>query len=69
MSPSLSFLDSFYGEKQRDTVHYLPDLQDNRPEEPDLNKYIDADVIGDICKNCRRRRPARARRVRAYRRL
>ena len=69
MSPSLSFLDSFYGEKQGNTIHYLADLQDNGPEEPDLTKYIDADVLGEICKNCRRGRPARAQKVRAYRRL
>ena len=61
--------DPFYGEKQGNTIHYLADLQDNGPEEPDLTKYIDADVLGEICKNCRRGRPARAQKVRAYRRL
>jgi len=41
MSPSLSFLDSFYAEKQVNTVHYLVDLQDEGPEEPDLNQYTE----------------------------
>lgn len=67
MSPSLSFLDSFYEEKQGNPVKYLADLG-NGPEDPDLNKYVDAEVLGEICKNCRQRRPARAHRTRAYRR-
>jgi hypothetical protein len=47
-------------------AQYLAGLQDSGPDEPDLNKIIDAD-LGEICKHYKRRRPARARRVRAYR--
>ncbi|MDD3043586.1 MAG: hypothetical protein PHW56_11765 [Methanosarcinaceae archaeon] len=67
MSPSIAYLDSVFREKQGNTIHYLADLKDSGPDEPDLSQYIDVDVLGEICRNCRRR-PARARRVRAYRR-
>lgn len=42
MPPSLSFLDSFYAENQASAVHYLADLQDEGPDEPDLNQYTEA---------------------------
>lgn len=69
MCPSLSSLDAVFEERQKPQVKYLSDLHDTGPEDPELSEYIDADVLNEICKNCRRRRPARARRVRAYRRL
>lgn len=64
--PSLSELEARYNAFHGKEVHYLAGLQDSGPGEPDLNKIIDAD-LGEICKHYKRRRPARARRVRAYR--
>jgi hypothetical protein len=58
--PSISFLDSFYEEKYANTVHYLADIQDNGPEEPDLTQYTEMNC------NARRLRRADRRQVRAH---
>ena len=50
MSTSIAYLDSVFREKLGNTIQYLADLQYSGPDEPDLNKFIDADVLGEICK-------------------
>jgi hypothetical protein len=53
MSPSLSFLDSFYAEKQVTTGRYLVN---SGPDEPELSQYVDADILTAHCKVCKLRR-------------